>query len=62
MTLATLKATSKSRKEIVWCCGSYGWKSTNKKENNMVLRFLWLEVHEQERKEYGTAVPMVESP
>ena len=28
----------------------------------MVLQFLWLEVHEQERKEYGAAVPMVGSP
>ena len=34
----------------------------NKKEKNMVLRFLWLEVHEQERKEDGVANPMVESP
>jgi hypothetical protein len=24
------------------------------KKNSMVLRFLWLEVHEQERKEYGS--------
>ena len=49
---------SKNKKELVWCCGSYGWKSMKKKENNMVMLFLWFEIHEQERKEYGVAIPM----
>ena len=48
MTLATLKYISKLRKEIVWYCGTYDWKSTNKKEKKESLteqsqnRWKWL--------------------
>ena len=58
-TLATLKSTSNSRKEIVWYYGTYGWKSMNTKRK--LLGFLWLRVNEQERKESGIAIPMVGS-